>query len=77
MATVEYFRARKQTHRFRKNQKVWISHNFANHLAIFFRWRGAGRYVRGKMDKFQPAIDLDDIREIEVSDSFMDRLLRE
>lgn len=73
---VEYFRAQKQTHRFRKNQKVWISYNYDNHLDIYFRWRGKGRYVRGTMSKDQDSV-IGEIKSIEVSEEFAKRIINE
>ena len=65
---IEYFKAQKQTHRFRKNQNVWIQFNYANYLDIYFRWRGKGRYVRGTIDKFHTVVGK--IKNIDVSDNF-------
>lgn len=68
---VKYFKAKKRTHRFRENQKVWISYEYANHLEIYHRWRGNGRYVHGTIDKFANAVG--ELKEIEVSDLFAKR----
>ncbi len=65
---VQMFKAAKQTRRFRKNQKVWITWQHGNHLDIRFKWRGRGRFVHGTIDHYAPAVGL--IREIDVSDSF-------
>lgn len=69
---VQYFRAAKQTHRFRQNQKVWIRANFANHLWVWFKWRGSGRYVSGTLDKFDKCVG--EIKTIEVEDDFAKRI---
>ena len=47
---VQYFKAAKRTHRFNENQKVWIRHTFSNHMEVWFKWRGKGRYVSGLVD---------------------------
>lgn len=47
---IQMFKAPKQTKRFNLNQKVWITHSFANHSCIIFKYRGKGRYVRGVID---------------------------
>jgi hypothetical protein len=70
--TIKYFKAKKQTHRFRENQKVWIRFEYANHLDIYFKWRGCGRYVAGVIDKFHGAVG--DIKQIECDDNFFKRI---
>ena len=67
----EYFKAKKSTHRFRENQKVWIQHNFGNHMMIRFKWRGSGRYVTGTIDKFATCVG--EIKTIEVDEDFYNR----
>jgi hypothetical protein len=62
---VQYFKATRDTHRFRKNQKVWIDVNHANHLTIRFRWRGSGRTVMGTIDKLHKSVG--EIKEISVT----------
>ena len=69
---VQYFKAQKQTRRFKKNQKVWIELHCANHLYIWFKWRGRGRYVSGVVDKFAKCVG--EIKEIEVNDDFAKRI---
>lgn len=69
---VEFFKSAKKTHRFNKNQKVWVAFNFANHLWVWFRWRGNGRYVHGTIDKFSPAVG--EIKSITVDSSFAQRI---
>lgn len=69
---VEYFKSAKKTNRFNENQKVWISLNFANHLWVWFRWRGKGRYVSGTIDKF--AASVGEIKTADVSDDFAMRI---
>lgn len=73
--TVKMFKATKQTHRWRENQKVWVRHEFANHLLVYFRWRGRGRYVTGIVDKFLHTA-VGKIVELEVGESFAHRIHR-
>jgi len=72
MKKVQYFKIIRRTNRFRKNQKVWVRYNYANHLEVFFKWRGNGRYVTGIIDKFEKCIG--EIKTIEVEDIFADRI---
>lgn len=72
MAKVQYFKSIKKTNRFNKNQKVWIRYNFANHLYLFFRWRGNGRWINGICDKLAPFVGK--IKTIEVDDIFANRI---
>jgi len=72
MREVQYFKAAKQTHRFNENQKVWVRCNLANHLEIWFKFRGKGRYVTGTADKF--ALYVGEIKTIKVDDDFADRI---
>ena len=72
---VKYFKAQRQTHRFRKNQKVWIRLEFANDLWIRFRWRGSGRYVDGVIDKF--AKEVGELKEIDVDEAFAKRIMHD
>jgi hypothetical protein len=75
---VKMFKAKKQTKRFRKNQKVWVTKSFANYAYIRFKWRGNGRYVNGVIDKwnwsakanFNTSIGEEGFKEIMVSKSF-------
>ena len=69
---VKYFKAVKKTNRFNKNQRVWVRSEFANHMWIWFKWRGKGRYVAGTIDKFSLCIG--EIKEIEVEDAFAKRI---
>lgn len=70
---LRFFKAQKQTKRFRKNQKVWVVHDFSNHLHIRFKWRGKGRYVIGIISKDSQVIG--EMREIEVANDFGCRVL--
>jgi hypothetical protein len=72
MSAVQYFKAQKQTNRFRQNQRVWVRADCGNHLKLFFRWRGSGRYVSGVEDKFSPVVG--EIKTIEVDESFANRI---
>jgi hypothetical protein len=74
MTKVKYFKAQRRTNRFNENQKVWIRMEYANHLEIYFRWRGKGRYVGGTIDKFASAVG--EIKEIDVDDFFAKRVRR-
>lgn len=47
---IEYFEA-DQSPRFKQGQKVWIESNQANHLQVFYKYRGKGRYVSGLISK--------------------------
>jgi len=69
---VKYFKATKQTHRFRENQKVWVRYEHANHTDIFYKFRGNGRWVCGVCDRW--AVFIGDIKEIDVEDSFADKI---
>lgn len=72
MKTVSYFKATKQTPRFNKNQKVWISLDMPNCMYVYYRYRGKGRYVTGMCNK--DAKYIGEIKTIEVSDSFAARI---
>ena len=82
MAKVKLFKAQKQTKRFRKNQKVWVTADFGNHAYIRFKWRGSGRYVNGVIDKWNwtseggwnKVIGADGFKDIEVDDEFAKRI---
>lgn len=71
---LKYFKAQKQTGRFNKSQKVWIVHEYANHLQIRFRWRGRGRYVNGTINRF--ASEVGEIKEAGVTPQFYKRIQR-
>lgn len=70
---VEYFKASKTTKRWNVNQKVWVRYRFANHLYVWFKFRGSGRYVSGVVGRFSSAVG--EIKSIEVSDSFGKRII--
>ena len=79
---VKMFKAKKQTKRFNKNQKVWIVYDFGNHASIRFKYRGSGRYVNGIIDKwnwtakanFNTVIGEEGFKEIMVSRKFAESL---
>lgn len=87
MALVKKFKAQRDTKRYRKNQDVWIQLQSPNHLRVIHKWRGKGRYVQSYVSMWnnkQPTGNpddevfsligsLDNIREIEVDDSFAER----
>ena len=70
---IQYFKALKRTNRFNKNQKIWISYRWANHLNIYYKFRGKGRYVRGIIDKFSPWVG--EIKTIKVTESFGNQII--
>ena len=72
MAEVQYFKAQRQTHRLNSNQKVWVSYSHANHLNIYYRFRGSGRYVRGTIDRWSKPVG--ELRIIDVDDEFAKRI---
>lgn len=72
MREIQYFKAARQTPRFRKNQTVWIRQMFANHIWIRFKFRGRGRYVNGTIGKLSTAVG--EIKNAEVDDEFADRI---
>lgn len=72
MREVKYFRAIKQTHRFNKNQKVWIRCGYGNHMHVWFKWRGKGRYVSGVIDRFAKCVG--EIKKIPVDEAFANRI---
>jgi hypothetical protein len=63
---VKYFKAPKDTHRFRGNQIVWIVSRHQNYVDIKFKWRGSGRYTKGVED----IEHVSNIKEIEVTENF-------
>lgn len=75
MVEVQYFKATKKTHRWNENQKVWISLNCPNHLYIYHRFRGRGRYVTGIVDKHKTDM-VGEIKTIEVDEVFAKRIRR-
>jgi hypothetical protein len=72
MENIKYFKTTLRTKRFSKNQIVWILFNHANHLEVRFKFRDKGRYVNGYCDKSAKYIG--EIKEMEVEDSFYNRL---
>ena len=70
---VQYFKAQKRTHRFNENQKVWISWRHANHLNIYYRFRGKHRYVRGVIDRWSKPVG--ELKTIEVDEGFARRVI--
>ena len=75
MTSVQCFKSAVETNRFRKNQTVWIRGNYANHLEVYFRWRGSGRYVSGTLDKFSKCVG--EIKSMEVDSVFASRITGE
>lgn len=83
MPIVQYFKAKKDTKRFRKNQKVWIRKRYANHLEVWSKWRGKGRYTQSTLDKWDwsskdinwnEVIGEEGLKEMEVSQSFFNNI---
>jgi hypothetical protein len=72
MGRIKMFKSTRDTKRFKTNQKVWIVHDFGNHISVRFKWRGSGRYVSGVCDKHAPCVG--EIKEIDVDDDFIARL---
>jgi len=72
---VQYFKARRSTNGINANQRVWIRQAFANHLYIWHKWRGCGRYVSGICSRFAPHVG--EIKEIDVPDEFAKRITKE
>ena len=72
MTDLQLFKAQKSTRRFNKNQNVFVSLLCANHIYIYFKYRGSGRYVRGIIDRFSPIVG--DIKTIEIDDGFSKRI---
>jgi hypothetical protein len=72
---VKMFKATRSTNRFNKNQAVWVSFDHANHLDIYFKFRGSGRYVRGVIDKSSPVVG--EIKSIDVDGEFASRITGE
>lgn len=81
MKIIKYFKAKVNTKKFRKNQKVWITLELGNHLYIISRWRGKGRYVSGVIAKWDSSynnlsriIGDGGIKEMEVTNDFYTRI---
>lgn len=80
---LKMFKAKKQTKRFRKNQRVWVVLDCANHAYIKFKWQGKGRYVNGIIAKgsssnkykWNTVIGEDGFKEIDVQEIFAKRIL--
>jgi len=81
---IQYFNAKKNTKRFKKGQKVWIRHRYANHLAIWSKWLGKGRYTHSMLDKWDwssksiewnEVIGEEGLLEMEVREEFGKRVL--
>lgn len=68
MPKVQMFKAAKDTKRFKRNQKVWVSYLFSNHMRIYYKYRGSGRWVRGVIDRGNTAVG--EIHEVEVDNKF-------
>lgn len=72
MPTISYFKTTKKTKRFNKNQNVWIRFSYSNHLHIYYKYRGKGRYVNGIIDRFSKTIN--EIKTINISDEFYNKI---
>lgn len=68
MPKVLMFKAAKDTRRFKRNQKVWISYLFSNHMTVYHKFRGSGRWVRGVVDRGNSVVGV--IHEVEVDQRF-------
>ncbi len=76
---VKMFKAKKDTHRFKKNQNVWIAEEYGNHAYVFFKWRGSGRFVSGVIGKWDHKGDWnsvigDGFKTVDVEESFANRI---
>ena len=56
MKKIQYFKALKNTKRFRKNQKVWVCIRDANYLEVYSKWRGKGRYNYSTLDRWDSGV---------------------
>ena len=74
MKKIQYFKALKNTKRFRKNQKVWVCIRHANHLEVYSKWRGKGRYTYSTLDRWDSGV-VGELKEIEVDDEFHKRVM--
>ena len=75
LKTISYFKALKETRRFRKNQKVWIVHEYGNFCIIKFRYRGSGRYVSGILNKENQTVANATFKEITVHEDFYNKIM--
>lgn len=68
--TLRMFKATKDSHRFRKNQKVWVRPGTpGDYWEVVFKWRGKGRYVTGRIRRsHNPQIG--EVKEIDVTERF-------
>lgn len=69
---VSIFKAACQTHRFRKNQKVWVREMCQNHMVVWYRFRGKNRYVEGTVDRWATCVG--PVAEIDVDEAFWQRI---
>ena len=74
LKTISYFKALKETRRFRKNQKVWIVHEYGNFCIIKFRYRGSGRYVSGILNKENQTVANATFKQITVHEDFYNKI---
>ena len=74
MKKIQYFKALKNTKRFRKNQKVWVCIRQANYLEVYSKWRGKGRYTYSTVDKWYSGV-VGELKEIEVSNEFHKKVM--
>ena len=81
---IQYFNAKKTTKRFREGQKVWVRYRYANHLEIWSKWLGRGRYTQSTLDRWDwsnkliecnEVIGEEGLLEMEVDDEFGKRVL--
>lgn len=69
------FRATHTTKRFNVNQRVWVRYDLGNSLKVWFKFRGSGRYVSGRVDRFATCVG--EIKTVEVDDAFAARIVGE
>ena len=68
MIEVQYFKATMRTHRFNKNQRVWVRFKYSNHMLIWHKFRGKHRYVSGIINNLHPSVGV--IKAAMVEDAF-------
>jgi len=70
---IKMFKTTKETKRFSKNQKVFITKVDDACFHIKFKYRGKNRYVKGTIGKHHKAIG--EIKEIDIDEDFYKRLM--
>ena len=82
--TVKYFKAKENTKRFKKGQKVWVVVEYENYLRVLSKWHGSGRYTYSILDKWDwsknkinwnTIIGEDGLNEMEVQEKFIKKIM--